>query len=272
MDSKRYTEDQLRDAVKLSFSACETLKRLGMSPYGYASLRLLKRLDDLKIDYTHFTNKKRLSPRQLLRNRSLDEILTIVDLPVAAHNLKRRLFKEGLLENRCSLCGLSTWQEKDISLHLDHIDGNNRNNFLFNLRLLCPNCHSQTDTYCGRNKNKVCKKESLPDLVDVPIHTNLDKKRNKKSDKKRLRKQYFCSCGLQKSKNAVRCVNCHSKLTFKIEWPSDEVLHSMLWSFPTEKVASQLGVSDSAIGKRCRQRNISKPPKGYWTKVYCGIV
>lgn len=88
------------------------------------------------------------------------------------------------------------------------------------------------------------------------------------------RDDHWCmeTCEKCRVRNAVRCVNCHSKLTFKIEWPSDEVLHSMLWSFPTEKVASQLGVSDSAIGKRCRQRNISKPPKGYWTKVYCGIV
>jgi hypothetical protein len=264
----------LREAVKLSFSACETLKRLGMSPYGYASLRLLVRLNDLGIDHSHFTSGKRLSPQQRLRNRSLDEILTVVDLPVAAHSLKRRLFKEGLLENKCSLCGLVTWREKKISLHLDHIDGNNRNNSLSNLRLLCPNCHSQTDTYCGRNKNKSCKKEKICNLVVVPSHTGSIKMQNKNQTlvEKKRRKNYFCSCGLQKSANAVRCVNCHSKLSFKIEWPSDENLHKLLWSSPTEKIALQLGVSDSAISKRCRQRNIDKPPKGYWTKVAFGVV
>lgn len=51
----------------------------------------------------------------------------------------------------CALCGINEWNSKPISLHLDHIDGNSDNNFLHNLRLLCPNCHSQTDTFCGRN-------------------------------------------------------------------------------------------------------------------------
>jgi len=53
---------------------------------------------------------------------------------------------------KCEECGISDWNSKDISLHIDHIDGDSDNNFPSNLRLLCPNCHSQTDTFCGRNK------------------------------------------------------------------------------------------------------------------------
>jgi hypothetical protein len=53
---------------------------------------------------------------------------------------------------KCEECNISEWNGKDISLHVDHIDGNSDNNFPSNLRLLCPNCHSQTDTFCGRNK------------------------------------------------------------------------------------------------------------------------
>jgi hypothetical protein len=66
--------------------------------------------------------------------------------------LKKRILKEGLMEHKCASCGISEWNGKDISLHLDHIDGNSSNHKFENLRLLCPNCHSQTDTYCGRNK------------------------------------------------------------------------------------------------------------------------
>jgi hypothetical protein len=51
----------------------------------------------------------------------------------------------------CFCCGIKEWDSKPISLHLDHIDGNSDNNLLENLRLLCPNCHSQTETFCGRN-------------------------------------------------------------------------------------------------------------------------
>lgn len=64
--------------------------------------------------------------------------------------LKRHFLKHN--ENKCSICGLSTWQDKEITLILDHIDGNSDNNFPSNLRLVCPNCDSQLDTFKGRNK------------------------------------------------------------------------------------------------------------------------
>lgn len=70
-------------------------------------------------------------------------------------SLKRAMKHLGTA-NQCSApdCGISTWLDKPLSLHLDHIDGDKLNNNQDNLRLLCPNCHSQTDTYGGRNRNK----------------------------------------------------------------------------------------------------------------------
>lgn len=65
--------------------------------------------------------------------------------------LKRRLIKENIIKYECSICNLYEWRGKPLVLELDHIDGNNHNHKIGNLRLLCPNCHSQTDTYCGRN-------------------------------------------------------------------------------------------------------------------------
>lgn len=53
---------------------------------------------------------------------------------------------------KCSICSISNWLEKSITLELDHIDGDSTNNVKSNLRLLCPNCHSQTPTYKGKNK------------------------------------------------------------------------------------------------------------------------
>ena len=52
----------------------------------------------------------------------------------------------------CKCCGISEWNGKEITLQVDHIDGDSDNNDLDNLRLLCPNCHTQTSTWCGRNK------------------------------------------------------------------------------------------------------------------------
>lgn len=65
--------------------------------------------------------------------------------------------KKSIIEKHgyyCQLCNLSDWLDRPISLELDHIDGNHFNDDETNLRLLCPNCHSQTDTFRGRNINK----------------------------------------------------------------------------------------------------------------------
>lgn len=66
-------------------------------------------------------------------------------------HVKIRLLRAGLLENRCSKCGLTDWQGERLSMHLDHINGVKDDHRLENLRMLCPNCHSQTPTYAGRN-------------------------------------------------------------------------------------------------------------------------
>lgn len=68
------------------------------------------------------------------------------------NHLKQRLFDLGLKENRCESCGCEDWLGKPLSVALHHINGNNKDNRLENLQLLCPNCHSQTDTFAGRNR------------------------------------------------------------------------------------------------------------------------
>lgn len=71
--------------------------------------------------------------------------------PRGRHNLKRRLLKEGLLAARCGSCGIHEWRGQPLSLQLHHINGDRHDNRLENLALLCPNCHSQTNTWAGRN-------------------------------------------------------------------------------------------------------------------------
>lgn len=66
-------------------------------------------------------------------------------------HVKLRLLKARLLENQCRECGITNWRGEALSLHLDHINGVRNDNRLENLRMLCPNCHSQTPTYSGRN-------------------------------------------------------------------------------------------------------------------------
>jgi hypothetical protein len=69
-------------------------------------------------------------------------------------NLKRRLVAAGLKQPRCELCGLDSWRDRPLALALHHINGVRDDNRLDNLQLLCPNCHSQTETFAGRNARR----------------------------------------------------------------------------------------------------------------------
>ena len=68
-------------------------------------------------------------------------------------SVRKAILEQNLIEYKCSVCGLQDeWNGSKISLHLDHINGENGDHRLENLRFLCPNCHSQTQTYVGKNK------------------------------------------------------------------------------------------------------------------------
>ena len=71
-----------------------------------------------------------------------------------------RSVRKYLLEksNKCEICGISNWNGKELILEMDHIDGDSKNNDIKNCRLLCPNCHSQTDTFRAKNYGKSSRK------------------------------------------------------------------------------------------------------------------
>ena len=82
----------------------------------------------------------------------LSEILDGLHPYFQTGKVKKKLIQEKTFEYKWVECNISEWQGKSIVLQLDHIDGDSSNHTKNNLRFLCPNCHSQTDTWCGRNK------------------------------------------------------------------------------------------------------------------------
>jgi hypothetical protein len=91
-----------------------------------------------------------IAPRP--RSAEIDVYLDLRE--VSRSNLRRRLAAEGLKQNRCERCGIEIWRGRSLSMALHHVNGNGNDNRLENLQILCPNCHSQTPNFSGRNARR----------------------------------------------------------------------------------------------------------------------
>ena len=155
---KRYGQepwslDALAAAVAGSSSIAGVLSCLGCTVSG-TNYRWVHRLvDKYQLSTSHFRGEAWLrgGTHSWTPRRPLSEILVERSSYHTLVHLKRRLIREGLVANVCACCGIRDWMGLPLVLHLDHINGVGDDHRLENIRLLCPNCHSQTDTYCGKN-------------------------------------------------------------------------------------------------------------------------
>ena len=152
MKSKVYSISDIDfvELVKSKFTYSDILRELGLSPKGGSSTDILKRrIKELNCSTEHFKTTKVSSNVKY----TLEEILIENSNYHNISCLKNRLIKENKLEYKCAICGTEgDWLGQKLSLQLDHINGINNDHRLENLRFLCPNCHSVTDTYAGKNK------------------------------------------------------------------------------------------------------------------------
>tara|TARA_Y100000310_G_C20472800_1_gene710906 strand:- start:16 stop:489 length:474 start_codon:yes stop_codon:yes gene_type:complete len=155
MRKSKYTRELLEPIVARSKSIRGVMKELGMRlNAGGSHWHLSKKIKELGLDTTHFTGQGHLKGKQRTWQPpiALEKVLVKRSTYSRCH-LKSRLLKEGLLKSKCALCGLKDeWNGRLLVLHLDHINGVNDDNRLKNLRMLCPNCHSQQSTYSGKNR------------------------------------------------------------------------------------------------------------------------
>jgi hypothetical protein len=145
------SNEELAVAVRTSRSLAQVLAKLGLKPGGNQG-RVKRRIADLGLDTSHFVGEawRRGATTPVVPPKPLEEYLVKGRL-VHTSGLKKRLIAEGLKEWRCEQCRRTTWNGRSIPLELDHINGRRDDNRLANLRVICPNCHAQTDTYRGRN-------------------------------------------------------------------------------------------------------------------------
>ncbi len=229
----KYSDKDFSEIVKQSFSVTEVLKNMGYRGIGTSTIFQTKqRISKLNLDISHFYKKQK-------PNYS-DEDVFCKDSVVTQDCLRHRFLKKNIVPYQCAICGnTGKWNNKDLTLRLDHIDGENNNNVFENLRWLCPNCDSQLDTYCGANKK---------------AHKN-------------RREQKFCEkCGkpVTFDSNGL-CVDCAHKNQRKVDRPSKEILFSTLkQNNGNFTLASKIfGVTDNAIRKWCKYYDLPSHSRDY---------
>ena len=151
MKLRKYSEQQLREAIKNSSSLAQTLKKVGVAPYGGNYQVLKKAIDHFRLDISHFSGQTWNRGLKVGAKHSLQKYLNN-ELGITSYKLKLRLLAEGVFTPQCGNCKRTNWLGQPIPLELDHINGDHFDNTLQNLRLLCPNCHALTPTYRGKNK------------------------------------------------------------------------------------------------------------------------
>lgn len=146
----RYTVADVQLAVADACCMTDVLKALGLAPHGGNSKTVKRIIEEHDIDVSHFNVGIAL---QRGKKRWTYEEIFVVGSAIPRPSLSRYVERFNVLPYQCVGCGnTGVWNGVKLRLSVDHIDGVSDNNTVTNLRYLCPNCHSQTDTFGGKNK------------------------------------------------------------------------------------------------------------------------
>lgn len=150
----KYTKELLEQHVPNVTSFNELARLLGISPIGSNTTNLSNRCKRLNVDTSHFPGQSHRKGRAARNRLAADKILVLgssTDIREHPARLRRAMLEVGIAEV-CSCGQRSTWNGKPLQLQIDHINGQYWDNRQQNLRFICPNCHTQTDTWGKRQR------------------------------------------------------------------------------------------------------------------------
>lgn len=235
----KYTREVLEAAVASSLSMREALKKAGAKNLaGSTHAYISKRLRSYGISTAHFVGQKwSLGTTRTEYRKPASKILLFHpdERRQDSVHLSRSLLEIGR-EYKCYICGLHSWRHKRIVLEIEHKDGDFQNDRSENIEFICPNCHSQTETFCRG-----------PRLKEI----NERKERMAEERKNRKERNHPSFEGYWRTKDKP-----HLR---KVERPEPGELQSLMQTMPMIKIGEKFGVSDNAVRKWIRRYGLEMP-------------
>ena len=226
----KYSIEELKNMVKTSYSLKEVIQKIGYKTCsGSNNKTVRKRIEEYNIDTSHFKSNKK---------RKLTEDDIFIEHSTVSQAVLRRWYKKNnYTPYRCSICNIEPiWQNKPLTLILDHINGINTDHRQQNLRWVCPNCNQQLETTNGKNRKKL------------------------------LLKNHCKKCGKIISRNATYCKKCVTKKNNKNQQIGNnkidkDTLKSYIRTRSFEEIGREFNISGNAIKKWCDKYSLPRTKK-----------
>jgi hypothetical protein len=235
MATWKYTRERLAEAVKTSSTVREVMRKCGAKNLaGGTHAHVSRTIKKLGLDTRHFLGQRSNLGRGCVRRKSADEILVIHrnGQRQRAVQLARALLEIGR-EYKCYICGLKEWRKKKLVLEIEHKNSDFENDERENLEFICPNCHSQTLTFCrGAEKEQI----------------KLPRPKKPRSSRKRVNTRNSSDDGYWRTRDKVS--------SRKVVRPTVEELTMKIESMPMVQIGKLYGVSDNAVRKWAKRYGI----------------